>query len=157
VNDKAIKALPLEVAAACGYVPGVKLPWWKVWWNRLLLRISPVPPRVKVWQSKDDVPPMQPGIWKREDVTAIIGSAEAQAKLFAMQAQIDRVLAQDAVTANKYWQEYDAKATEVLLSGTHVIAVTGTYVPHKPNNEQSDSMPGVRVRVVGQDGEVQAG
>lgn len=154
MKEKAIKALPLEVAAACGYVPGVKLPWWKVWWNRLLLRVSAVPPRVKVWQSKDDVPPMQPGIWHRADPGAVVGSAEAQAKLFAMQLEIDRVLNQGAVEANRYWQDYDAKATEVLMNGTTVVAVTGTYVPHKPNDEQSDPMPSVRVRVVGQDGQV---
>jgi hypothetical protein len=155
--DKTIKAMPLEVAAACGFVPEVKLPRLRVWWNRLRWFFCAVPPRVKVWTHKDDVPPPVADIWQREGVQAIVGSAEAQAKLFAMQSEIDRVLKQDAGQANKFWQDYDAKATEITMSGTTVVAVTGTYVPHQPNNEQSDPMSGVRVRVVGPDGQVQAG
>lgn len=155
--DKTIKAMPLEVAAACGFVPEVKLPRWKVWWNRLRWFFCAVPPRVKVWNHKDDVPPPVAEIWERPKVEAIVGSAEAQAKLFAMQTEIERVLAQDAVEANKYWQQYDAKATEITMSGTTVVAVTGTYVPHNPNNDQNDPMSGVRIRVVGEDGQVQAG
>jgi len=147
MKNNSIKGLPIEVAAACGYVPGFKLPWWKIWWNRLLLRISPTPPRVKVWTHKADLPPPSAHIWERGAQEAVIGCAEAQAKLFAHQIETGRVLAQNIEEASQYWLDYDAKGVEVvmpgtakatgvvmlgtaIMSGTTIVAVVGTYVPH---------------------------
>jgi hypothetical protein len=78
VCDRAVQGQ----AAVCGYVPHVKLPWWKVWWNRILWRISLSPPRIKVWAHKDDLIALANSM--RVGDAALLSNSEAQTMCFIL-------------------------------------------------------------------------
>ena len=115
-----IKAMSMEVAAALGYVPGVKVPRWKRLVNRALYRLVG-----KVfWVSMD-----RPGSQGEEhpvlphgrdysfrlnahaDSQKRIGQAKAIHLMDGLQAKmiadIERVIGQDAAESQAFWQKYD--------------------------------------------------
>lgn len=97
------KALPFEVAVACGYVPGHPQPWWRRLKNRIQLRLLPgYPPRVKVEHPKEltiCTSLFQP---VESHTVKMLPSAVLNHTL----AEIDRVLNQTPEEVEAYWRKY---------------------------------------------------
>jgi hypothetical protein len=122
---KAIKSFEYEVAAACGYIPEIKVAPWIQRWNRLRLWLIPgCPPRLKVWKNADDLPPLSPECFDTRGFRR--GNDPV---LNAQLNAADAVLNQQQWEADLFWHNYDANPVNItdkeIAPGSSIYSVNG--------------------------------